>query len=195
MKENPAWYGRDLIDLIIHSKVDHEIGCHSFSHLNCSDEDCPPGVFEDEIAECVALAKQMGINLRSMVFPGGTCGNYGILKKHGFTNYRFNNEWDMFYPEKDRFGLWRLPSFSNILADPFNWDLDYWVNRYKYYIDEAIANNTVIHFWFHPSFDDFIMKELLPKVLEYADEMREKGYLWCTTMAELANYSEKSRIG
>jgi peptidoglycan/xylan/chitin deacetylase (PgdA/CDA1 family) len=190
-KDAPAWYAPDLIQMILNSKIEHEIGCHTFSHLNCSDKDCPPEVLDDEIGMCVALAKNIDISLHSMVFPGGTNGNYAILRKYGFTNYRINDDdWDLFYPEKDKFGLWRLPSSTSLGADDFDWSLDYRLKRYRKYIDTAISKNTVFHLWFHPSLDDFSMTSVFPGILDYACEKRDRGELWITTMGDLAAYCE-----
>lgn len=189
--EAPAWYGADLIQMILESHIEHEIGCHTFSHIHCDERFCPDDVFEDEIKECAKVASKYGIQLSSMVFPGGTNGHYDILKKSGFSNYRFNDErWDMFYPEKDPFGLWRLPSSASIGADPFNWTLSYLLNRYKKYVDAAIEKHSVLHLWFHPSIDEFFLHDVLPGILDYASMRRSKGELWCATMSEITRYVE-----
>ena len=79
-----AWYAPDLIEKILKSKVNHEIGCHTFSHIDFSDKNCSPEVAEDEIKSCIEAAKKWGIELRSIVFPGGTYGNIEIIKKYGY---------------------------------------------------------------------------------------------------------------
>ena len=195
-KESPAWYAPDLVDAILQARVKHEIGCHSFSHLHCNERYCPPEVLDDELAYCVSLASEKGITLRSMVFPGGTNGNYQMLRKWGFTNYRYNDpDWDMFYPSKDTFGLWRLPSSESIGADPFDWSLDYRIRRFRAFIDKAIQQHTVCHFWFHPSLDDNARDFVLPGILDYAVRQRDKGNLWCTTMVGLTDFLENHHKG
>jgi peptidoglycan/xylan/chitin deacetylase (PgdA/CDA1 family) len=194
-KEANVWYAPDLIDDILQSNVNHEIGCHSFSHLNCSDRYCPSEVLDDELARCVYLANCKGIRLRSMVFPGGTNGNYAILKKHGFSCCRYNDpKWDLFYPEKDAYGLLRLPSSASIGADPFSWSLSYRMKRYRAYIDKAIQRRTVCHLWFHPSLDEHARDAVLPALLEYADCQRDAGNLWCTTMDGLSSFCENKGV-
>jgi len=47
-KDAPEWYAPDLIDLILKSKTLHEIGCHTFSHIDCRDEVCSDEVFRSE---------------------------------------------------------------------------------------------------------------------------------------------------
>jgi hypothetical protein len=147
----------------------------------------------DEIALCCRLVEAKGIGLKSMVFPGGTNGNYAVLKKYGFANYRFNDpDWDMFYPEKDAFGLLRLPRSASIGADSFNWSLDYQMKRFRAFIDQAVRKNSVCHFWFHPSLDDNSRDLVLPAILDYAARQRDAGNLWCTTMAGITEFWEKS---
>ena len=48
-KSTPEWYAPDLIRMIIDSNVEHEIGTHTFSHIDFSYKNCPPEVAEDEI--------------------------------------------------------------------------------------------------------------------------------------------------
>ena len=78
-KTDPAWYAPDLIDDILARKVKHEIACHSFSHIDCSDENCPAEVFEAEIKECQKLSEEKGITLKSFVHPGHQIGNLDSL--------------------------------------------------------------------------------------------------------------------
>ena len=189
-REAPAWYAPDLIRLILKSKVKHEIGCHSFSHIDCSDRHCSEKVMDHEIMECVAMAHKAGLELKSMVFPGGTNGNCGVLKKYGFTNYRINAECDLFYPEKDSYGLWQLPSSASIENHGFGWSSQFYESMYRMYIDKAIESGTVCHLWFHPSIDGFCIYKILPRVLDYARSKHEEGKLWICTMADMALFCE-----
>ena len=75
-----AWYAPDLIESILKSKVKHEIGCHSFSHIDLTYKNCPSEVAEDEIKACIEATKVWGIKLKSFVFPGGTYGNFEFSK-------------------------------------------------------------------------------------------------------------------
>ena len=192
---DPAWYAPDLIRMILNSKVSHEIGCHTFSHIDCSDLHCPPEVLDDELRICIKLAQAEGIRLRSMVFPGGKNGNYPVLKARGFTSYRYNDRrWDLFYPEKDHDGLWRLPSSTSIGADGFKWSLSYRMKQFRKYIDAAIRKRSVFHLWFHPSLDDFSLNSVFPSVLDYASQKRKKGDLWIATMSDLSDFCEEQSL-
>jgi peptidoglycan/xylan/chitin deacetylase (PgdA/CDA1 family) len=186
-KKSPEWYAPDLIEKILNSRIKHEIGCHSFSHMHFWNDICPPEVANDEIKACVEAAKKWGIELKSMVFPGGKNGNYKALVDFGFTNYRQNAEHDLFYPEIDSNGLVRLPSSFGMINLQFNWSKEYYLYRYKKYIDKAVETGTICHAWFHPSEDPWIVKEVMPGVFKYAAELRDKGLLYIGTMNDMAN--------
>lgn len=188
-----SWYAPDLIESILNSRVKHEIGCHTFSHIDFSYENCPPEVAEDEIKACVYSAKRWGITLKSMVFPGGTFGNLEVLKKYGFQIYRKNMNFDMSYPFKNTFGLLVTPSSAGLGDYGFGWSIEYFLKRYKKYIDKAINTGTVCHFWLHPSIDEWFLKRIFPDILKYAAEKREAGKLWIGTMSEIANYINRVR--
>ena len=185
-KNSPEWYAPDLIEKILKSKAGHEIGCHSFSHLHFKNQICPPEVADDDIKACVEVAKKWGLTLKSMVFPGGTNGNYNSLAKYGFTNYRQNSKYDLFYPEMGEEGMIRLPSSFSMEDTGFNWSKEYYLYRYKKYIDRAITTGTVCHGWFHPSENAWVIKDLFPEVLKYVTELREKGLLYITTMDKMS---------
>ena len=119
------------------------------------------------------------INLKSMVFPGGTNGNYKALAKHGFTNYRQNSKFDLFYPEIGEEEMVRLPSSFSMDDFEFNWSKEYYIYRYKKYIDKAIETGTVCHGWFHPSENPWIIIELFPEILKYVSEFKRER-LNCT---------------
>ena len=86
---DPAWYAPDLLRSILSAKVKHEVACHIFSHIDCSEGNCPPEVMDSELAQCQRLAGNFGISLRSFVFPGNLTGNFISLKEHGFNAYRY----------------------------------------------------------------------------------------------------------
>ncbi len=186
-KKDPHWYAPDLIKSIIGSKVNHEIGCHTFSHIDFSDKNCLPVVADDEIKACLNASKSFNLDLKSMVFPGGTFGNIPILKKYGFKIYRKNVKYDLAYPYKDEYGLIITPT-SVSFGKYHNWSAKYYISRYKRYIDKAINTGTIAHFWFHPSLDRWTIDKVLPSVFGYLKEKRDTNILWIGTMREIANH-------
>jgi peptidoglycan/xylan/chitin deacetylase (PgdA/CDA1 family) len=189
-----SWYAPDLIEKILNSKVKHEIGCHTFTHIDFSDKNCPPEVAEDEIKACIEVANKWGLSLKSMVFPGGTYGNINILKKYGFQIYRRNINYDLAYPFKDEVGIIISPTSTSFGNNNFEWTVSYFIRRFKMYIDVSIKNQVVCHIWFHPSIDTWFLKNIMPEVLRYAAQKRTEGQLWIGTMEQIAEQIQKTNI-
>ena len=186
-KKSPEWYAPDLIEKILNSDVKHEIGCHSFSHINFKDSVCPAQVADDELKACINIAKKWGIQLKSFVFPGHTNGNYSVLEKNGFTNYRERNKYDLWYPEMGEANLVKTPSSFGFVNLGYNWSKEYSIYRYKKYIEKSIQTNTMCQPWFHPSMEPYILNEIMPVILQYIAELRDKGIITVMTMSEAAD--------
>ena len=191
----PEWYAPDLIQLILDSRVCHEVSSHTFSHIDFSYKNCPLQVAEDEIIACQKAAEPFGINLKSMVFPGGTWGNIEVLKKHGFLIYRKRCDFELAYPYRDEYGL-LVSSSSGCLEHNVNygWSADYFVNRLKKYIIKAITTGVIAHLWFHPSLNPYFLDNIFPRFFEFASRQREKGDLWIGPMDEIAAHINKNQI-
>lgn len=182
-----AWYAPDIVEAILDSRAGHEIGCHTFSHIDMSDEKCPREVAEDEIRACVDAAAEWGLTLKSFVFAGGTYGNFEVLEEYGFTNYRRKLAHDLSYPGFDEQGLVVLPSSAELNDDGCGWSRDYHINRLIKYLDRATRTRTVCHFWFHPSMVPWFVYDVLPPVMRHAATLRDKGVLWTQTMGSTAD--------
>jgi peptidoglycan/xylan/chitin deacetylase (PgdA/CDA1 family) len=193
-KKDGEWYAPDLIEKIIHSSVHHEIGCHTFSHIDCSYKNCPPKVLDDELYACSEAAKKYGLTLSSIVFPGGTAGNFEILKKHDFNIYRKNIKIKLAYPFFDEHGLLITPSSGSVGDETLGWNKDYLSFRYKKYLEKAIKTNTIVHFWFHPSMNEWSLNESFPELLKIAAEYRNQGDLWIGTMGSIATHIHEQNI-
>lgn len=185
-RKDSAWYAPDLVESILAAQAKHEIGCHTFSHIDCSEKNCPPAVLEDEIQACITAARNWGIDLTSFVFPGGTTGNYNVLKRHGFKTYRQKLHFDLAPPLIDDHQMVVSASTSSFGRNA-DWSAEYYVYRYKTMIDKAIKTNTIAHLWLHPSVDPWTLKYVLPEVLRYVSGKRDKGALWIGTMGQLAD--------
>lgn len=180
-KNAPEWYGPDLIRMILDSRVSHEIGCHTFSHIDCSDEICSPSILKAELQLCKKLANDQDLELKSFVHPGHTIGNLNTLEMEGFTNFRTDYRNLLGYPKRHTNGLWEFEQTAELVYRK-EWSIDYHINRYKTIIRRAIKNNTVCVFWFHPSFDRLIVDKVLPSVFAYIYDNRKE--IWVTTHTE-----------
>jgi peptidoglycan/xylan/chitin deacetylase (PgdA/CDA1 family) len=187
-KIDNEWYAADLIEMILQSKIPHEISTHTFTHIDFSDKNCPSRVAEDEILACIEVMKPYGLSPKSIVFPGGTFGNIPILKNNGIQIYRKNVDEDLAYPYHDDYGLLISPTTTGFGRSHKSWSAEYYFYRFKTFIDKAITTGTISHFWFHPSFDEWTLQNVMPSVFEYANELRSKNLLWIGTMSDIARH-------
>jgi len=171
--KDPEWYSPDLIRLILDSPVKHEIGCHTFSHIDCRDDVCPPELMRAELQACKQLADEWHIELKSFVHPGYTIGNLDTLAGEGFTNYRTNYRNVLGYPKKHNNGLWEFEQTAEFVYRE-TWSIKYHIYRYKEIINRAIKSNTVCVLWFHPSFDPVVVDEILPSVFTFIKRNRDQ---------------------
>jgi peptidoglycan/xylan/chitin deacetylase (PgdA/CDA1 family) len=204
IRQDPLFYGRDIVERIMLSKVNHEIGYHSFSHVIFSQ--CSEEVADAEIAKGLELArKEYGLSLRSFIFPQNKAGHTDILRKYGFKAYRGENLWRAPHPVPSaRRPLQRV--INSVTAHPAK---PYWeagvLNiptsmlfgayrlptvpiRARLGLSDTIRNGGVFHISMHPQ--DLSKSNLLKKQLRtfftYVDNKRKRKELDVLTMGELA---------
>lgn len=190
-KTDPAWYCPDLIKLIIESKVKHEIGCHSFSHIDCRDSVCSPEVFTSELLACKNVAKRFGIELKSFVHPAHTIGNIKSLCALGFTSFRTDYENVLSYPVSRENGIWEIKNTAP-LHQRNGWSTKYHIYRYKEIIDRAIRSNTVCCFWFHPSVEQEFINAVMSELFLYCDQRRDD--ILISTITDYIDTLQKSEL-
>jgi len=188
--KEPEWYAPDLIKKIIGSKVGHEIGCHTFSHISCSDITCPPEVLKSELEASRAAAAPFGLQPESFIFPGHTMGNYETLGECGYTSMRTNFINVLGYPSFLPNGLWEHKTtmelcYNHLFSKSHN------RNRFEVILNKCIHKNMVCNLWFHPSFDEISVGEILPGVFAHIDKNRKK--LWVTTMKQYTEWLNAER--
>ena len=181
LESDNAWYAPDLIEKILASRAGHEIGCHTFSHIDCSDAICPEKVIVDELKQCQEAAAKFGVRLESFIFPGHTMGNFEAIKKCGFTSVRTNYLNEIGYPVKDEFGLWRFPASAEMIRKPA-WSLSYNLYRYRKMVERATRNKAVLNLWFHPSMPTADAPGLFEGIFRAIRQTGKK--CWVTTMRE-----------
>lgn len=74
----------------IRKRPHQEIGTHTFSHYYCNETGQTAEQFDADLAAAVAIAKEFGVELRSLVFPRNQSNReyLPILARHGITSYR-----------------------------------------------------------------------------------------------------------
>ena len=174
---HPAYYARSLVRQL--RDAGQEVGCHSFTHAIFGDPGCSRRTAESEVERCVAVASELGIQLRSFVFPRNDPGHLDVIARHGFTCWR--GEEPAWYhhaavpkplrraarlgsvalgtrppavlPFLDQHGLWCIPASDAFL--PLEGlrraiPLSRRVERGIAGIDHAVETGRIYHFWFHP---------------------------------------------
>lgn len=172
------WYGSDIVDTIRDAVPKQEIACHSFSHPIFSDTGCSEEAAKSDVAKCVALAKEKGIELKSFTFPRNSPGHLKVLSDYGFRVFRAEDSaFCNWKPNLFRKGLLLLfdmfpttppvvepkPIFDDRLLEVkgsmlfrFAQGASRFVpkgTRFKKArkgIDAAIENKKVFHLWLHP---------------------------------------------
>lgn len=185
---DPAWYAADLIEKIVSSGVKHEIGCHTFSHLDFTYKNCPKDLADAELDECINYASKIGIALKSMVFPGGTSGNYESLVERGFICYRKPLKYHIDLPCIDKYDLVAIPSSLGLDKDPYGWDKEFHLKIIRLYLEKAARHKLICHFWFHPSMDQWYLENIMPEVIKLVSNYRELGKIEIKTMCEFADH-------
>ncbi|HEY6331672.1 MAG TPA: hypothetical protein VI756_20265 [Blastocatellia bacterium] len=175
----PLFYGRSLISKIRSCPVPQEIGSHSFSHIIFGDEGCSRQAAESDLAACVQAAGEVGLRLRSFVFPRNEPGHIDLLADHGFICYRgpepndwISPKWPSMVGRLARLAEVILASTPPVVA-PVREDriinipgsmiyfpshglrrhipMSLRVKRAVKGLNEAAAQKRIFHLWFHPT--------------------------------------------
>ena len=188
---DPAWYASDLVDKIIKADVNHEIACHTFSHLDFTYRNCPKPLADSELDECIKHTAALNVRLKSMVFPGGTSGNYESLVERGFSCYRKPMKYHIDLPSIDKYGLVAIPSSIGLDRDRYGWTREFHLKMIRSYIKKAAKRRLVCHFWFHPSMDSWYLENIMPEVLKLVANYRDSTKIEVKTMGQVAEEYKK----
>lgn len=179
-KTDPIFYGASLIERIRSCPVEQEIGCHSFSHVIFGDPGCSREAAASEVAECVRLAADRGLELRTFAFPRNRVGHLDVLREHGLTCYRGPEPaWyespglpravkrlghladvitarrpPVSSPEESFESVWNIPAsmmFFPMRGPRRHIPLSRRVRRAIKGLDRAAAERRIFHLWFHPT--------------------------------------------
>jgi peptidoglycan/xylan/chitin deacetylase (PgdA/CDA1 family) len=172
--------GRSLVEKIRACRVPQEIGCHTFSHVIFGDEGCSRATASSELTECVRLAREMGIELRSFAFPRDRIGHLDVLSEFGIACYRGREphwyekrklpepirrlaslagvlaaaEPPLVLPEWRSEGIWNIPG-SMIYFPNHGFrrhiPISLRVKRAMKGLKAAVRQKKIFHLWFHPT--------------------------------------------
>jgi hypothetical protein len=176
----PILYGRDLVEKIRNCPVPQEIGSHTFTHRVFGDPSCTRSEADQELASCTKAARDMGLQLKSFVFPRNRIGHVDLLPQHGFTSFRGQDpQWytqtnqrgwvhrvghlvDIFcattptpvMPVWHEAGIWEIP--GSMLFTPSHGlrrlvPAKARVHRARKGLRSAVESKKIFHLWFHPT--------------------------------------------
>lgn len=173
---------RDAYERVLNSGVRHEIGIHTYSHVDVSA--CTAQDLEQEINRCL---DSLGIRSvpRTFIFPWNREAHFDVLSKMGFIAYRGKDR-AIGRPSKMK-SLWNIPPVYYLDEKS-----DGAASLVKRYIDLCIRSRSVFHLWLHPwsiaSGDSALplVSSTLDPILQYIAEKRDAGFLSCRTMGDLA---------
>jgi len=212
---DPWYYGKDIVEKVTSNPIKHEIGYHSFSHVPFSE--CSREVAEAEIKEGIKVASELGIVLRSFVFPINLVGHVDVLRENGFEIYRGAHAiaWGskpgghpilkilglhnllIAPPVEPRYedGIWETDSSTIFIHFGFPFSL--LVSRTKIGIYWAIRSKKIFHLYLHPH--NFVawpsLAGNLDKLLAFVAAKRDEGKIEVMTMGGLASYlNEKMSV-
>lgn len=214
LKGDPLWHGKDIIKMIQKTK-DQEIGCHSFSHLIFNEKKCSPKKAQEEIKNCLQVAKKSGIKFKSFVYPQNKIGHLKLLEKNGFSSFRgvepywFNKipkgqkplqildfllllPPPVSEPAKDPSGLINIPGsmlYVSMRGLRKFIPIKIRVIKAKKGLDQAAQERKIFHLWFHPV--DFARETErmflgFKEILQYAASLRNEGKLEIKSMGQIA---------
>lgn len=219
VRERREWHDRpdlrfapDLVDSLVDSPVDHEIGSHSYSHVLFGDEATDRSVAASELERVTSIAREWGIELDSFVYPRNDVGHRDVLAEHGVRAYRgrtptadgvlgagnvvLRNRSPLVTPTVDDTGLVNVPASTfcfgfegppRTLAETV-WE-DPMVAVAKRGIEEAARDDggRIFHLWFHPN--NLVTErdvERVRRIVAFIDRARRETDLIVETMGDVA---------
>ncbi|NEU56488.1 polysaccharide deacetylase family protein [Halorussus sp. MSC15.2] len=210
------WYGSKLVDAIENADADHEVGCHTFSHVEM--RSVSREVASAEMRECVERSEERGLSVDSVVFPRNYVGHRDVLAAYGVKCYRGTQprRWydrgvlgsaakllgwpskavspTLVTPEEDEYGLVNVPASLYLFcfegrarAAAERVGDDPIVSMAKRGIDRASTEDGVFHMWLHPNnLTEERDFERMEAILEHLAAVRETTPLSVETMDSVA---------
>jgi len=209
-------FGPNLVQATLSSPVDHEVACHSFSHVLFDDPDLTREMARAEVRAAIDAAADHGVDFESFVFPRNRVGHRDVLAEFDFSCYRGRgtatggrvrrtarklgsvidpDRVDLVRPTVDEYGL------VDVGPSLFLFGFEGWarsvterawcdpiVRQATRGIDRASREDAVCHLWLHPNnVRSERDRRRMREVVAHAATRRDEGELRIETMAEVAD--------
>jgi peptidoglycan/xylan/chitin deacetylase (PgdA/CDA1 family) len=179
LARDPWYYGRDVLELLRASPLDHDIGSHSFTHVLAGDAAVTRDMWEAQLRSCAQLHRAAGLPMESFVFPRNQVAHVALLPEYGVRVFRgVEPRWYRRLPAPaaralhlvDRASGWAPRTFDprrldiehgvvNLPASQFLMTYDgvrraiptrSRVSQARRGLKRAVKGDGVFHLWFHP---------------------------------------------
>lgn len=214
--QDPEWYAPELVSAICEASVEHELACHSFSHVSFGAPETTPELARAELKASRSAAASNGIRARSFVFPRNHIGHRSILAEEGYRCYRsrwprpidhtqfrgplkiietaLGRQVPIVQARIDEYGLVAIPpsidvfGFEGVPRRLLGPVIDEPIlRRIRRSIETVTAESGIVHLWFHPSdIGDQRGRERIREILERVENCRSDGDLSVETMDSIA---------
>lgn len=214
MDKDLLWYAPDLINRLLRSDVDFEIGCHSFSHPNFSKIGENQARYELKKSE--ELAKEWGIKLSSFIFPRNAEGHKRVLSEFGYKAYRSQGRIsskskigralnlllatagpEPVVPMIDEYGMVEIPTSIYLSLDGNTTGIGGILckspprNTLRWYLqsglEKTVNEGGVFHAWMHPhEYGKTVSRKDFEYMIDLVKKYKVKGELRVATMSQVA---------
>lgn len=199
-----------LVDRIVDTPVDHEICCHTFSHVLFGDPDTSREVAVAEMERCREIFADHGIEFSSFVFPRNSIGYRDVLAEFDVEAYRgiqrseestlrqsvasLLGTYEPRLPEPtiDEYGLVNIPpsqylyGFEGIYHRIAERTVGDPVVAQAHLGIDAAADGGLFHMWLHPNnLISPLQIRRFERILDYLNANRE--HIQIETMREVAD--------
>lgn len=218
-----AWFADGLVDRVLGAEVDHEVGCHGFTHVHFQHESMTRSEAARELRRAREAVARLAGDPTSFVFPVNEVGHLDLLAEHGFDCYRGRQPTrpgpgrkladsvlgrgapPLVEPAVDPRGLVNVPASQYLFGfegvarsavEPVFGDPV--VGRARRGLDRLAdgGNGDVLHLWLHPhNLTRERDFERMRAVLSYAAELRDRGEIHVETMRDVARRVRAERPG
>lgn len=172
---------------LLDSSVEHEVGIHTYSHIDASKAGAAE--LEAEIEKCMA-ALGLRSTPQTFVFPWNREAHFDVLSRMGFIVYRGRDR-ALGGLSKAK-GLWNIPPVYYVDQKSLGAG-----SLMKRYLDLCVRHHAVFHLWTHPwsiveqsGSAERMLKTALEPIFAYMAQKRDEGLLRTGTMGGLASALE-----
>ncbi len=174
------YYGADLLEKIVASKMAHEIASHSFSHIDIGDSETTREAAVFEIKESYDILKKIYPGLTTFIFPNNHPAYTDILKETGYGIYRIKRNHPI---SKDEQGLVQFPVGLWLSPQAFS------SHDLTKFIDIGGKQRQIVHFWCHlyEFSSERGLREFFEPLFSHIEMSRKAGIIDALTIKDIVH--------